>query len=110
MVLSMTERERQRAILRKLARLEDGVLFHPATIIPTGLARLDAALGTGGLPLGAIAEIFGASGADKTRVALQMVARCQSGGGGAAWIDAGPTFDPACAARLGVALDRLVVV
>jgi recombination protein RecA len=106
----MTERERRRAILHKLARLEDGDLFHPATIIPTGLAALDAALGTGGLPLGAISEIFGSSGSGKTTLALQMVRRAQSSGAGAAWIDVDRTFDPAYAASLGVAIERLVVV
>jgi recombination protein RecA len=39
-----------------------------------------------------------------------MVRRAQSSGAGAAWIDADRTFDPAYAASLGVALDRLVVV
>jgi len=106
----MTERERQRAILLKLTRLEDGILCHPPAIISTGLATLDAALGTGGLPLGSIAEIFGSSGSGKTTLALQMVRRAQSSGAGAAWIDVDRTFDPGYAASLGVALDRLVVV
>jgi recombination protein RecA len=106
----MTERERQRAILLKLTRLEDGALGHPPSIISTGLATLDAALGTGGLPLGSIAEVFGSSGSGKTTLALQMVRRAQSSGAGAAWIDVDRTFDPGYAASLGVALDRLVVV
>ena len=106
----MTERERQRAILLKLSRLEDGVQCRPPGIIPTGFAALDAALGTGGLPLGAIAEVFGSSGSGKTTLALQMVRRAQSKGAGAAWIDVDRTFDPTYAASLGVALERLVVV
>jgi len=105
----MTEQERQRAIRLKLARL-GGVQHRLTGVIPTGLARLDAALGTGGLPLGAIAEIFGASASGKTTLALQMVRRAQSTGAGAAWIDVDRTFDAAYAAALGVALDRLPVV
>jgi len=105
----MTEQERQRAILRKLARLEDGVLGRPQSILPTGLAALDAALGTGGLPAGAITEIFGSSGTGKTTLALQMVRRAQADGAGVAWLDIDRTFDPAYAASLGVALDSLVV-
>jgi recombination protein RecA len=106
----MTEQERQRAILLKLSRLEDGALGHPPAVIPSGLAALDAALGAGGLPLGAISEIFGSSGSGKTTLALQMVRSAQSSGAGAAWIDVDRTFDPAYAASLGVALERLVVV
>jgi recombination protein RecA len=74
------------------------------------LAALDAALGTGGLPLGAIAEIFGSSGSGKTTLALQMVHRAQASGAGAAWIDVDRTFDQTYAASLGVALDTLAVV
>jgi recombination protein RecA len=106
----MTERERQRAILLKLSRLEDGIQCRPPGIISTGLASLDAALGTGGLPLGGIAEIFGSSGSGKTTLALQMVRHAQSRGAGAAWIDVDRTFDPGYAASLGVALAPLVVV
>ncbi|MFZ0933496.1 MAG: ATPase domain-containing protein [Bryobacteraceae bacterium] len=106
----MTEQERQRAILLKLTGLEGGAQRRPPGIIPTGLAPLDRALGTGGLPLGAISEIFGSSGSGKTTLALQMVRRAQSSGGAAAWIDVDRTFDPAYAASLGVAPDRLVVV
>lgn len=106
----MTEQERQRAIRLKLARLAGGVQRRPTGFIPTGLAPLDAALGTGGLPLGAIAEIFGASASGKTTLALQMVRRAQSSGAGAAWIDIDRTFDQAYAAALGVALDGLPVV
>jgi recombination protein RecA len=106
----MTEQERQRTIWRKLARLDSGAQGRAAAIIPTGFAALDAALGNGGLPLGAIAEIFGASGSGKTTLALQMVARAQAGGAGAAWIDVDRTFDQTYAAGLGVALDRLAVV
>jgi len=105
----MTEQERQRAIRLKLAGLSGGAQRKLAEVIPTGLAALDAALGTGGLPRGAITEIFGASGSGKTTLALQFVRSAQSGGAGVVWIDVDRTFDPAYAVSLGVAVDRIPV-
>jgi recombination protein RecA len=102
----MTEQDRQRAIRLRLARMGEP----PAVaVIATGFAALDAALGTGGFPRGAIAELFGASSTGKTTLALQMIAHAQSAGLTAAWIDAEHAFDPAYAAMLGVSIDRLPV-
>ena len=80
-----------------------------ASVIATGFAALDAALGTGGFPGGRVVELFGASSTGKTTLALQMIAHAQSVGLTAAWIDAEHAFDPAYAAMLGVAIDRLPV-
>jgi len=104
------EQERKRTIWRKLSRLDSGALRHPPAFLPTGLAPLDTALGTGGVPLASIVEIFGASGSGKTTLALQMVARAQAAGAGAAWIDVDRTFDQTYAASLGVSLASLAVV
>jgi recombination protein RecA len=102
----MTEQDRQRAIRLRLARMGEP----PAVaVIATGFAALDAALGTGGFPRGRIAELFGASSTGKTTLALQVIAHAQSDGLTAAWIDAEHAFDPAYAALLGVAIDRLPV-
>jgi len=106
----MTEQERRRAIRLKLVRMAGGVQRRFAAVLPTGLDPLDAALGAGGLPAGAIVELFGPSASGKTTLALQMVRRTQSDGAGTAWIDVDRTFDPAYAAGLGVAVDRLPVV
>ncbi len=78
----------------------------PLAALPTGFSQLDAA--TGGLPRGRIVEVFGASGTGKTTLALQIVAAAQRDGG-AAWVDAERSFDPAYAAGLGVSIDRLAV-
>ncbi|HUB32345.1 MAG TPA: hypothetical protein VMA31_04925 [Bryobacteraceae bacterium] len=75
--------------------------------IGTGFGALDRA--TGGLPRGAITEIFGAAGTGKTALALQMAAAVQRGGGGAAWIDVEGCFDAAWAAQLGVDVARMAV-
>lgn len=77
--------------------------------LPTGFARLDAALGGGGLPAGSIVEIFGPS-CGKTTLALGIVAHVQNSGSTAGWIDADRTFDPGYAVALGVAIERLPLI
>jgi len=103
----MTEEFRRNTIRRKLARME-GRDAWPA--MPTGFRALDAVLGIGGLPRGSIVEWFGPPSCGKTTLALETVAHLQQSGSIAAWIDADRTFDPAYAAALGVALERLPVV
>jgi recombination protein RecA len=100
----MKEADRRRAILEQLARTPAA----PPEALITGFPGLDAAIG--GLPRGRIVEIFGAPGTGKTTLALQIVAHVQRAGGNAAWVDAERAFDPAYAARLGVALERMPVV
>jgi recombination protein RecA len=102
----MTEQDRQRAIRLRLARMDEPSAI---PVIATGFAALDAALGTGGFPRGQMVELFGASSTGKTTLALQVIAHAQSCGLTAAWIDAEHAFDPAYAATLGVAIDRLPV-
>ena len=102
----MTEQERERAIRLRLARMGEPPA---APAMTSGFAALDAALGTGGFPRGSVVELFGASSTGKTTLGLQMIAHAQSDGLSAAWIDAEHAFDPAYAAVLGVAIDRLPV-
>jgi recombination protein RecA len=102
----MREQQRQHAIWSKLARMESVRRLEP---LSTGLARLDAALGAGGLPRGRIVELFG-PGCGKTTLALQTVAHIQAGGSVAGWLDADRTFDPAYASGLGVAVEKMPVV
>ena len=83
----MTERERQRAIEVKLARLESRI----AAFIPTGFDALDRAL-AGGLLRGHITELFGGPSGGKTTLALEIVAHVQRNGLSAAWIDAEHAF------------------
>jgi recombination protein RecA len=78
-------------------------------LLPTGFAVLDQALG-GGLPRGGIVEIFGPPGSGKTTLSVAIVANLERHGGGAAWIDAEHSFDPALPARWGLSLVRLPVV
>ena len=80
-----------------------------AAALPTGFAALDAALGMGGFPRGAITEIFGPASCGKTALAFQVIAHLQKSGGSAAWIDAEHVFDAAFASHLGVDVSRLPV-
>src|SRR5947207_9365884 len=98
----MKEADRRRAILQRLAGMED----ESTATIATGFAALDDALG-GGLPRGRMIEIFGPSGCGKTTLAIQVIAHVQKDGVSTAWIDADHTFDPAYAASLGLDIERL---
>ena len=79
-----------------------------AAVLPTGAAGLDAALGTGGLPRGYMAEIFGPAACGKTTLALHMIAATQNAGGMAALIDAEHALDPVYCSTLGVDLETLL--
>lgn len=80
----------------------------PAPVLPTGAAGLDAALGTGGLPRGYMAEIFGPAACGKTTLALHMIAAAQQAGGTAALIDAEHALDPVYCRAQGVDLNTLL--
>lgn len=77
--------------------------------IPTGSLALDAALGIGGVPRGRIVEIYGPESSGKTTLALQILAEAQAMGGVVAFIDAEHALDPSYAARLGVAIDEILI-
>jgi recombination protein RecA len=78
--------------------------------IPSGHPALDAALGTGGWPRGALAMLDAPRGSGGTSLALGTLAAAQEAGGIVAWLDLDGTLDPAVAARLGVSLEWLLVV
>ena len=105
----MTERERQRAIRLRLCRTQGAPGRLAGSVMPTGFAALDAALG-GGLPCGRILELFGPPSSGKTTLALQAAAHLQANGLTVGWIDADHTFDPGYAGALGVSVERLVAL
>ncbi|MEO5986216.1 MAG: hypothetical protein ABIW50_00100 [Candidatus Limnocylindria bacterium] len=78
--------------------------------VPTGHASLDAALGSGGWPRGALSLLDAPAGSGATTLAMTSLAAAQAAGGLTAWVDLDGTLDPAVAARLGVSLDWLLVV
>jgi hypothetical protein len=78
--------------------------------LPTGQPALDAALGTGGWPRGALALLDATPGSGATTLALGSLAACQQGGGLVAYLDPTGSLDPAIASRLGVNLEWMLVV
>lgn len=81
-----------------------------AGVIPSGSIAVDAALGIGGLPRGRMVELFGPPGVGKSTLALQVIAAAQAEGQTAALVDVECTFDAGYAVRLGVDVERLVLL
>ena len=76
--------------------------------VPTGIAPLDAWIG--GLPRGAITEIFGPPSSGRTSTMVSILAEAISEGEVCALVDGNDAFDPASAAASGVELKRLLWV
>lgn len=79
----------------------------PAAAQATGLDAVDRLLG-GGFPRGHLSEISGPTSAGRTSLALVLLECATRSGELAAVVDPGDTFDPASAARAGVALERVL--
>jgi len=82
----------------------------PTEILPTGFARLDALLGTGGLPRGVSASFRGTRSSGKTTLALHCLAQAQARGGIVAFLDLCRIFDPLEAVARGIDLRWLLVL
>ena len=82
----------------------------PDEVVSTGFARLDALLGTGGLPRGVSASFRGARSSGKTTLALHCLAQAQARGGIVAFLDLCRIFDPLEAAARGVDLRWLLIL
>src|SRR5437867_4944576 len=76
--------------------------------VPTGIAPLDAM--TGGLPRGAITEIFGPLSSGRTSSMVSILAEATASGEVCALVDGSDAFDPKSAAAAGLALNRLLWV
>lgn len=72
------------------------------------LAELDRLLG--GLPRGAVSEVFGPPSSGRTAFALRTLAEATAREEVCAWVDPDGALDPASAAAAGVDLDRLLWV
>lgn len=77
-------------------------------LLPTGIGAFDEA--TGGLPRGAITEIWGAESSGKTTFFTSFLARATASGEFCALIDGRDSFDPCSAALAGADLSRLLWV
>jgi hypothetical protein len=76
--------------------------------VPTGIASLDAL--TGGLPRGAITEIFGPPSSGRTSTMVSILAEAIARDEVCALVDGNDAFDPKSAESAGVELNRLLWV
>ena len=74
--------------------------------VSTGIGALDAL--TGGLPRGAIAEIFGPPSSGRTSVLFSILAEAAANGEVCALVDGRDAFDPKSGAAAGIDLNRLL--
>lgn len=79
-------------------------------VISTQAPTVDRAIGRGGIPLGRIILLHGKEGSGKTTIALHLVAETQSRGGMVIYADAEYKLDPDYARRVGVDLNRLIII
>lgn len=92
------------------ARFGDAFKHHEARsaeVIATGVAHIDSLAG-GGLPRGAITEIFGPASSGRTSFLLSTLAAATNHEEVCALVDMNNTLDPESAGRANVNLDRLL--
>src|SRR6185503_17559292 len=92
------------------ARFGDAFKHHEvrrAEVIATGVAHIDSLAG-GGLPRGAITEIFGPASSGRTSFLLLTLAAATNHEEVCALVDMNNTLDPESAGRANVNLDRLL--
>ncbi len=75
-------------------------------VVRTGIPEVDAAIG--GLPRGALTEIYGPASSGRTSLFFSILAAATERGEFCALVDAEDAFDPASAAEAGVRLERLI--
>jgi hypothetical protein len=78
----------------------------PVAVISTGISEVDSL--TGGLPRGAITEIFGFASSGRTSFMISALAHATTHEEVCVLIDANDTFDPLSAAEAGLNLERLL--
>lgn len=79
----------------------------PAEAASTGIPQIDG-FTEGGLPRGAITEIFGSASSGRTTFQLSSLAYATTHEEVCAVVDTNDVFDPATAAKAGVDLDRVL--
>ncbi|HEY6230031.1 MAG TPA: hypothetical protein VIW64_02095 [Pyrinomonadaceae bacterium] len=79
----------------------------PAEVISTGIPEVDA-FALGGLPRGALTEIFGPASSGRTSFMLSALAHATNHEEVCALVDTHNSFDPKSAARAGINSERLL--
>jgi recombination protein RecA len=78
--------------------------------LPTGFAKLDAALGIGGVPRGHVTELIGTPTSGVGTLSLKLIASAHAAGDMAVYLDLSHTFDADYAVRCGIALRDVLIV
>ncbi|HWN08453.1 MAG TPA: hypothetical protein VNO50_04125 [Pyrinomonadaceae bacterium] len=79
----------------------------PAEVLSSGISQVDSFTG-GGLPRGAITEIFGPASSGRTSFMLAALAHATTHDEVCAIVDTSNVFDPASASPAGINLERLL--
>ena len=90
-------------------RFGDAFKIHEKTVVETlstGIEEIDAL--TGGMPRGAISEIFGPASSGRTSLMFSMLAYATAHEETCALVDTNDVFAPTAAAKAGVDFDRLL--
>lgn len=77
--------------------------------IPSGIPKLDEALG-GGFPLRRIVELYGVPSGGKSLISMLTIVQAQKKGLDAVYVDIEDSFDPVFAEKLGVDTKKLILV
>ena len=93
--------ERRRAVAELRALLPNEASPTAATGLSTGIAALDAALATHGVPRGRLTELLGRSGSGKTTLLRELAHATVRRGLGVAYVDAARALAPRDWASLG---------
>ena len=91
------------------SRFSDAFKLHekgPAELLSSGIPQIDTF--TGGLPRGAISEIFGPASSGRTSFMLSALAYATTHDEVCAIVDTNNVFDPASASRAEINLERLL--
>lgn len=80
----------------------------PAEVLSTGVPEVDTI--TGGLPRGAITEVFGSASSGRTSLMVSILAHATNEQEVCALVDTNDVFDPASAAGTGLVFDQLLWV
>lgn len=105
-LIASVNRHLKAEVLQRGTRLREA---GPVPRIPTPSYTLNDALG-GGIPKGRITEVYGYEHTGKTSLALGIAARVQQEGGTVAYVDVESSAAPGYFERMGVDLDRLILV
>ncbi|GAC1332284.1 MAG: recombinase RecA [Candidatus Dormibacteria bacterium] len=76
----------------------------------TGIPAVDALVGVGGLPSGRLSVLLGPCGSGKTMLAYHFLAALSGQAAVVLWVDLARQADPWLMGRLGVNLDRLLLL